>query len=80
MISKAAKTKFANEEKFFDAMCPICLMYYTNDNPPITLKCSNKECQHLKLCKLNIYEYYLRGGGKIENGEVNNIEIEFVCF
>jgi hypothetical protein len=69
---------YADQEKFYDAECPICTMYFTNDNPPITLCCPGHPQHPLTICRNDLLSFYLRQGGKDE--EKNDQDITLSCY
>jgi len=71
ITSLKEETKKNREEDFFyDIECPICLLCYSHDNPPINLKCPEHPDHPFVLCK-NEMIYYEMKAGKGRDMEVN---------
>ncbi len=53
-------------------------MFFTNDNPPITLECPGHPEKPITICRNDIVAFYLREGGK--DSEENDKDIKLSCF
>jgi hypothetical protein len=53
-------TKPGEVEILYDIECPICLLCYTKDNPPINLHCSQHPNHPFVLCKNELMYYYFK--------------------
>jgi len=48
----------------YDIECPICMLCYSKENPPINLYCSEHQSRPFVLCKNEMIYYYMKSDKK----------------